>query len=80
MPQIEYPYLVRLPKYLGPAIKDARKKKNWTQKNLADNTATSVKFISNVERGKSTVQLDKIFYLIRAVGLRVYLTEEDLEK
>lgn len=80
MPKIEYPYLVRLPKYLGTAINDARKKKCWTQKDLADVTATSVKFISNIERGKSTAQIDKVFDLIRAVGLKVYLTEGEVEK
>jgi len=80
MSKIKYPYHVRLPKYIGPAIKDARKKKQWTQKDLADYTATSVKFISNIEQGKTTAQLDKVFDLIRTVGLRVYLTEGDIGK
>lgn len=80
MPKIEYPYHVRLPQYIGPAIRDARKKKQWTQKDLADYTATSVKFISNIEQGKSTAQLDKVLDLLRTVGLRVYLTEGELEK
>jgi y4mF family transcriptional regulator len=80
MSKIEYPYFVPLPKYFGPAIKDARKMKGWTQKDLADVTATSVKFISNVEQGKSTAQIDKVFDLIRALGLKVYLTKQDNEK
>lgn len=80
MSEIKYPYYVCLPRYIGPAVKDARKKKNWTQKDLADYTATSVKFVSNVEQGKSTVQLDKVLDLIRTVGLRVYLTEGDIDK
>jgi y4mF family transcriptional regulator len=80
MSNIEYPYLVQLPKYVGPAIEDKRKKKKMTQKDLADITGTSVKFISNVERGKSTARLDKVLDLIRAVGLRVYLTDGDVEK
>jgi len=50
------------------------------QKDLADITGTSVKFISNVERGKSTARLDKVLDLIRAVGLRVYLTDGDVLK
>ncbi len=80
MSKMKYPYHVRLPKYIGPAIKDARKKKQWTQKDLADYAATSVKFISNIEQGKTTAQLDKVFDLIRTVGLRVYLTEGDIDK
>lgn len=80
MSNIEYPYLVQLPKYIGPAIKDKRKKKKMTQKDLADITGTSVKFISNVEQGKSTARLDKVLDLLRAVGLRVYLIDGDVEK
>jgi y4mF family transcriptional regulator len=80
MSNIEYPYFVQLPKYIGSAIEDKRKKKKMTQKDLADITGTSVKFISNVERGKSTARLDKVLDLLRAVGLKVYLTDGDVEK
>jgi y4mF family transcriptional regulator len=80
MSNIEYPYFVQLPKYIGSAIEDKRKKKKMTQKDLADITGTSVKFISNVERGKSTARLDKVLDLLRAVGLKVYLTDGDIEK
>jgi len=47
-----------------------------TQKDLSDITATSVKFISDVERGKATVQMDKTFDLLRALGLKVYLSTD----
>jgi len=67
----EYTYLVQLPKYIGSAIEEKRKQEKMTQKDLADITGTSVKFISNVERGNSTARLDKVLDLIRAVGLRV---------
>ncbi len=36
------------------------------QSDLADITGTSVKFISDVERGKETIQMDKAFVLLRA--------------
>ena len=52
------------------------KKKQMTQSDLADVTGTSTKFISDVERGKNTVQIDKVFDLILALGLKVYLTTE----
>ena len=73
MPEIKYPYRVRLPQYMGNAIKDIRKKKQMTQRDLADMTGTSIKFISDVERGKKTVQMDKVFDLILALGLQLYL-------
>jgi len=61
---------------MGRAIKDTRNKKKMTQSDLADITGVSVKFISDVERGKETVQMDKVFDLARALGLQIYLTPD----
>ncbi len=49
-----------------------------SQGDLAAITGTSVKFISDVERGKETVQMDKVFDLLRALSLQVYLTTKPL--
>lgn len=76
---IRYPYHVRLVKYLGRAIQDTRKKKNMKQSDLADITGTSVKFISDVERGKETIQMDKAFVLLGALGLKLYVTQDLIE-
>ncbi len=76
---IEYPYRVRLVKYLGKAIQNTRKKKKMRQSDLADITGTSVKFISNVERGKETIQMDKTFVLLQALGLKLYVTPDSIE-
>ncbi|MBT3185209.1 MAG: helix-turn-helix transcriptional regulator [Nitrospina sp.] len=78
MTALKYPYRIRLPKYMGRAIKDTRNKKKMTQSDLADITGVSVKFISDVERGKETVQMDKVFDLARALGLQIYLTPDPL--
>lgn len=78
MEKIKYPYLIRLPKYLGKAIRDTRKNKKMTQGDLAAITGTSTKFISDVEGGKETVQIDKVLDLIRALGLYLYVTPEGL--
>ena len=78
MTELKYPYRIRLPKYMGRAIKNTRHKKMMTQSDLADITGVSVKFISDVERGKETVQMDKVFDLARALGLQIYLTPDPL--
>jgi len=75
---IEYPYRVRLVKYLGKAIQHTRKDKKMRQSDLADITGTSVKFISDVERGKETIQMDKAFVLLRALGLKLYVTPDQI--
>ncbi len=64
--------------YFGPEIKRTRKDKGYTQKQLADLTGTSPKFISDVENGKATVQLDKVFDLLLVLDLKVYVSSEDL--
>lgn len=76
--EILYPYHIRLPKYFGNAIKAQRKKKTWTQLQLANWTGTSVKFISNIEQGKSTAQLDKVFDLLKALDLQLYLSDKKI--
>ncbi|MFO7749394.1 MAG: helix-turn-helix domain-containing protein [Desulfobacteraceae bacterium] len=77
---IEFPYHIPIPGYLGKAIKETRKRKGLTQQELADNTGTSAKFISDVEREKKTVQIDKVFDLIRSLNLRVYVSDKSLDK
>ena len=76
MDSIQFPYHIRLPKYMGQAIREVRKEKKMTQEDLADITGTSMKFISNVEQGKASVQMDKVIDLTRALGLQIYLTRE----
>ncbi|NCU33452.1 MAG: helix-turn-helix domain-containing protein, partial [Candidatus Moranbacteria bacterium] len=51
---------------------------DMTQEVLAGLTGTSVKFISDVERGKNTARIDKVFDLLRALGLIVYIAQNPL--
>lgn len=80
MEKINYPYTIKTPAYLGRAVKDVRKRKEMTQRALADITGTSVKFVSNVESGKQTVQMDKLFDLLRALSLHVYVSDTPLKQ
>lgn len=45
---------------LGEAIRERRKELNYTQAYLAEFTGLSVTFISDVERGKKTAEIEKI--------------------
>ncbi|GHU05545.1 hypothetical protein FACS1894205_5680 [Alphaproteobacteria bacterium] len=65
---------------LGMAIKRVRKMRGFTQRDLAMQTNTSEKFISNIENGKETAQLGKVLLLIRVLELGtrlVNLREKD---
>ena len=59
---------------LSEKIVELRKASGMTQEELALRTNTSTKFISNVENGKATAQLDKVLLIIRMldIGTRLY--------
>jgi len=58
---------------LGAAIRERRKALNYTQAFLSEFTGLSVSFISDLERGKPTVELEKTLRLINLLGLDVIL-------
>jgi len=61
----------------GKAIKVARKAQGSTQKELADFFAAfSREFLSDLESGKSTVELGKALAVAHALGLRLYLESD----
>lgn len=60
---------------LGQAIKRVRMQRGLTQHELAMQTNTSTKFISNVENGKDTAQLGKVLLLIRVLDMGTQLVD-----
>lgn len=54
---------------LGAAIRQRRKALHYTQAYVSEATGFSVSFISDVERGKSTVELGKVLSLANLLGL-----------
>ena len=53
----------------GEAIRLQRKKLGYTQGDVARATGLSVSFISDLERGKATIELGKAIFLANVVGL-----------
>ena len=60
-------------KSLGKAIRDRRKELNYTQTYLSEFTGFSVCFISDLERGKPTVELEKTLKIINILGLDILI-------
>ena len=56
---------------LGKAIRDKRKRLGATQKELAMTAGTGLRFIIELEKGKSTSQTGKVLQVIQALGLSV---------
>lgn len=54
---------------LGRAIRARRKALGLTQTELATAARTSLRFVSEIERGKPTARLDGVLRLLAALGL-----------
>ena len=59
----------------GEMIKKRRKQLGYTQKYLSDFTGMSVSFLSDLENGKKTIELDKALTIANLLGLDVELNE-----
>ena len=56
-------------KTLGQIIRERRKELNYTQAYLSEFTGLSVTFISDLERGKPTAEIEKTIRLINILGM-----------
>ena len=62
-------------KSFGEAIKVQRKKLGYTQKYISEFSGISVSFLSDLENGKKTIELDKALTIANLLGLDVCLNE-----
>ena len=58
-------------KILGLAIRARRKELGYTQAYLSAYTGLSISFISDVERGKPTAEVEKVIRLINILGMDI---------
>ena len=58
---------------LGQVIRETRKSLQVTQKDLALTSGTGLRFISDLEKGKSTCQIGKILRVLQTLGIRIDL-------
>lgn len=62
---------------LGQAIRARRKELNYTQAYLSEFTGLSITFISDLERGKPTTELEKALRLINILGLDLFVAKRE---
>jgi len=60
---------------IGEIIKKERVKLKLTQLELADFSGCGLTFINQLERGKTTVRLDKVLQVLKALGISVALSK-----
>jgi y4mF family transcriptional regulator len=62
------------PEQIGDLVRTARKSMEATQKDLATTSGTGLRFIIELERGKSTCQLGKVLTVLYTLGITMQLT------
>jgi len=58
---------------IGDAVRTARKDQGLTQREFADIVGVGVRFLSELERGKSTAQIGLVLQVISGAGLELAL-------
>lgn len=58
---------------LGASIRDRRKELELNQGELADVSGVTLRFVSELERGKATAQYEGIRRVLAALGLDLYV-------
>jgi y4mF family transcriptional regulator len=69
--------IIRNSKDVGSVIRTRRKALGLTQKELVDIAPFGTTFISDLENGKETAQLNKAIETIRMLGLRLVIEAPD---
>lgn len=66
---------------MGNTLKSLRKERKLTLKDLAEKTGVSISFLSQVERGKSSVTLESLKKMADALGVNpsVFFAKDDLQ-
>lgn len=62
---------------LGELLRKKRKAQHLTQSQVAEYAGVSIKFISEVERGKETAEIGKIFHLLQTLGIDLIADTRD---
>jgi HTH-type transcriptional regulator/antitoxin HipB len=67
------------PEQLGATIRAERKRLRVTQKDLAMASGTGLRFIVDLEKGKPTCQIGKIFPVLQALGVKIRIDMPDAD-
>jgi HTH-type transcriptional regulator / antitoxin HipB len=67
-------------KSVGMLVRKVRKSIGVTQRDLALTSGTGLRFISDLENGKATCQLEKVLTVLNTLGIKVEFTTPALLK
>ena len=70
-------HLIRSTSDLGAAVRSRRKQLGYTQAFLASYAGVSSSFLSDLENGKETIQLNKALEIISLLGMDLFIQPRD---
>ena len=70
-------HLIRSTSDLGAAVRSRRKQLGYTQAFLASYAGVSSSFLSDLENGKETIQLNKALEIISLLGMDLFIQARD---
>jgi len=65
---------------LSAFLKEKRKQTNLTQQELAEKAGVGLRFVRELEQGKTTLRIDKVNQVLRLFGHELSPTEIEREK
>lgn len=71
--------IVRTPRDLGAAVRDARLRRGWTQADLAGRINVSRQWVIAFERGKSSAEIGSALRAVTALGMVADLVDAPAE-
>jgi y4mF family transcriptional regulator len=69
---------VHTPGELGALLRQARLERGWTQAELARHAHVSRELVVRTENGHPRLELEKLFYLLKALGQNLEIVEAPL--
>lgn len=64
-------------KTIGELVRKARKKQGLTQVEAAGYLNVGPRFLSDLENGKPTVQLEKAIQVIESIGFKIFIVPKE---
>lgn len=71
------PFRIYTPSSLGDAIRHYRAEAGMTQADLAERAGIQRSYLSELESGKETEQVKRLFRVLRELGVRMTLDKAD---
>lgn len=65
---------------IGAVVRQTRREHGLTQSQLAGLAGTGLRFVSELERGKPSVALDKMLAVLAVLGLQLSVTRPDTDE